>query len=288
MKVFKPLSLLLVFTLLLTACQSTDTQSENDDKAYNRIISLIPSNTETLYELGLGEKVVGVSTVDDYPKEVKNKKQFDALNLDSEALLKTKPDLVLAHESNKASQEKVLKQLEEAGVKVEYVKDATSIKEMYESFEQIGTITNKEKEADELVEEVKGEVNEVKKDIPKNQKNKKVFMEVSSQPDLYTSGSATFYDDMLSSIHAKNIFHNQTGWIKIDSESVISKNPDIMITTSGQSEEDYRALNKKRDGYDQINAVKENNLYAINTDKISRPGPRIAEGLKELADKIYQ
>ena len=72
-------------------------------------MSLIPSNTEILYALGLGDKVVGVSTVDDYPKDVKDKKQFDAFKLDTEALLKAKPDLILAHESNKSTQEKDLK-----------------------------------------------------------------------------------------------------------------------------------------------------------------------------------
>ena len=71
----------------------------------------MPSNTEILYELGLGKDIVGVSTVDDYPKDVKKRKQFDTMNLNKEALLKVKPDLILAHESQKERQ-RVLDSLE--------------------------------------------------------------------------------------------------------------------------------------------------------------------------------
>ena len=69
----------------------------------------MPSNTEILYELGLGDDVIGVSTVDDYPKEVKDKKQFDAMKLNKESLMKAKPDLILAHESQKRRMIKYLK-----------------------------------------------------------------------------------------------------------------------------------------------------------------------------------
>ena len=216
-------------------------QNKNQRKSrIQTIISLIPSNTEILYELGLGDKVVGVSTVDDYPKDVKDKKQFDAFKLDTEALMKAKPDLILAHESNKSTQEKDLKKLTDAGVKVVYIDDANSINEMYQTFKQVGKVTGKEKEANKLVDKVKNDIEKVKKDIPEDKQGKQVFMEISSQPDIYTSGKNTFYDDMLTSIKAKNVFHDEEGWIKTDKESILKRNPDVMITTSGQSEEEYK------------------------------------------------
>lgn len=285
MKRIKVLCFILIALLVLSGCQSNQETSNKED--YHRIISLIPSNTEILYELGLGERIVGVSTVDDYPKDVKNKQKFDAFNLDNEALMKAKPDLILAHESNKASQEKVLKKLREAGVKVVYVKDAHSIKEMYKSFKQIGQVTGKENEANKLVQRVQNEIEVVVEDVPKKQQGKKVFMEISSQPDIYTSGSDTFYDDMLREIKAKNVFHDQKGWIKTDKESIVKRNPDVMIDTSGQTEEAYQSLNEARDGFHDIQAVKDKHIHAIDANKISRPGPRIAKGLDELADKVY-
>ncbi|MBF0749913.1 ABC transporter substrate-binding protein [Mammaliicoccus lentus] len=294
MKLFRIVYLLFAAIIVLSGCQSNTDNEKNEAKQeskekveYKRIISLIPSNTEILYELGLGDKVVGVSTVDDYPKDVKDKKQFDAFKLDTEALMKAKPDLILAHESNKSTQEKDLKKLTDAGVKVVYIDDANSINEMYQTFKQVGKVTGKEKEANKLVDKVKNDIEKVKKDIPEDKQGKQVFMEISSQPDIYTSGKNTFYDDMLTSIKAKNVFHDEEGWIKTDKESILKRNPDVMITTSGQSEEEYKKLNNNRDGFDQVNAVKNDSVYALNADKISRPGPRLAEGLEELADKIY-
>ncbi|WP_210617072.1 ABC transporter substrate-binding protein [Mammaliicoccus lentus] len=294
MKLFRVVYLLFAAMIVLSGCQSNTDNEKNKAKQeskekveYKRIISLIPSNTEILYELGLGDKIVGVSTVDDYPKDVKDKKQFDAFKLDTEALMKAKPDLILAHESNKSTQEKDLKKLTDAGVKVVYIDDANSIKEMYQTFKQVGKVTGKEKEANKLVDKVKNDIEKVKKDIPEDKQGKQVFMEISSQPDIYTSGKNTFYDDMLTSIKAKNVFHDEEGWIKTDKESILKRNPDVMITTSGQSKEEYKKLNNNRDGFGQVNAVKNDSVYALNADKISRPGPRLAEGLKELADKIY-
>lgn len=295
MKLNKIFYLIFAAMIIVTGCQSGDKtdnkketkQETTDKKEYKRIVSLIPSNTEILYALGLGDKVVGVSTVDDYPKDVKDKKQFDAFKLDTEALLKAKPDLILAHESNKSIQEKDLKKLSDAGVKVVYIDDANSINEMYDTFKQVGKVTGKEKEADKLVSKVKKEIEDDVKDVPKDQQGKKVFMEISSQPDIYTSGSNTFYDDMLTSIKAKNLYHDQEGWIKTDKESILKRNPDVMITTSGQSEAEYQKLNNNRDGFDQVNAVKEKHVHALNADMISRPGPRLAKGLKELSEKVY-
>ncbi|HCN59487.1 ABC transporter substrate-binding protein [Mammaliicoccus fleurettii] len=294
MKRLNVIYLILAALIVLSGCQSGNSdsnketkQESTDKKEDKRIVSLIPSNTEILYELGLGDKVVGVSTVDDYPKDVKNKKKFDAFKLDTEALLKAKPDLILAHESNQSTQEKDLKKLSDAGVKVVYIDDANSINEMYETFKQVGKVTGKEREANQLVRKVKSEINNVIIEVPKEQQGKKVFMEISSQPDIYTSGSNTFYDDMLNSIKAENIYHDQEGWIKTDKESILKRNPDVMITTSGQNEDEYQKLNNNRDGFEQVKAVKEKHVHALNADVISRPGPRLAKGLKELSDKVY-
>ena len=80
------------------------------------------------------------------------------MNLNKEALLKVKPDLILAHESQKGTSKKVLDSLEKNGVKVVYVKDAQSLDQTYETFKQIGKVTGREHEANELVDETKHNV----------------------------------------------------------------------------------------------------------------------------------
>lgn len=289
-KQFKVIYLFIILAVILAACSTNSdksTKNEQSEKSYDRIISLIPSNTELLYELGLGDKVVGVSTVDDYPKEVKDKKQFDAMKLNKEALLKAKPDLILAHESQKSTDGKVLNGLKDSGVKVVYVKDAQSIDEMYETFKQVGKVTGKEKEANALVKETKNNIKKVVNSVPKDAKSQKVFMEVSSEPEIYTAGKNTFFDDMLKQLKAKNSFSNLDGWQKVSKESIIKKNPDVMISTMGISEKDYQQIIDKRGGFESLNAVQKGRIEAVNGDQISRPGPRIDDGLKALRDAIY-
>ncbi|MCH4363990.1 ABC transporter substrate-binding protein [Staphylococcus haemolyticus] len=286
--------------LILVACgqndqhkqedkQSNQSDSNSKEHSYKRIVSLMPSNTEILYELGLGKDIVGVSTVDDYPKDVKKgKKQFDTMNLNKEALLKVKPDLILAHESQKGTSKKVLDSLEKNGVKVVYVKDAQSLDQTYETFKQIGKVTGREHEANELVDETKHNVEKVIKSVPRHHRSQSVFMEVSSKPEIYTAGKHTFFDDMLAQLDVKNSFSNIEGWKPVDKESIIKKNPDILISTEGLSKSDYYKVIKKRDGFRQIKAVKNGRIETVNGDEISRPGPRIDEGLKQLRDAIYK
>lgn len=292
--------LLSLVMLILVACgqndqhkqedkQSNQSDSNSKEHSYKRIVSLMPSNTEILYELGLGKDIVGVSTVDDYPKDVKKgKKQFDTMNLNKEALLKVKPDLILAHESQKGTSKKVLDSLEKNGVKVVYVKDAQSLDQTYETFKQIGKVTGREHEANELVDETKHNVEKVIKSVPRHHRSQSVFMEVSSKPEIYTAGKHTFFDDMLSQLDAKNSFSYIEGWKPVDKEGIIKKNPDILISTEGLSKSDYYKVIKKRDGFRQIKAVKNGRIETVNGDEISRPGPRIDEGLKQLRDAIYK
>lgn len=288
--------LIMSLVIILAGCSQNDQhQSDKDSKdqantgktPYHRIVSLMPSNTEILYELG--NRIVGVSTVDDYPKNVKKgKKQFDAMNLNKEALLKAKPDLILAHESQKSSSGKVLDALKKEGVKVVYVKDAQSLKETYETFKSIGKLTHREKQANQLVKETKDNVDKVVQSIPKHQKSPKVFMEVSSQPEIYTAGKHTFFDDMLKQLDAKNSFEDIDGWKSVSKESIVKHNPDILISTEGKSQTEYEKIIGKRGGFDKTNAVKHHRIATVNGDEISRPGPRIDDGLKELRDAIYK
>ncbi|MDT0739897.1 ABC transporter substrate-binding protein [Staphylococcus chromogenes] len=276
--------------LLLAGCNFNDDHFDETGKTTNkvpiRIISLIPSNTEILYELGLGDHVVGVSTVDDYPKEVRHKTQFDAMKLNKEALIKAQPDLILTHESQKASQEKVLKSLENSGIKVVYVKDAQSLNEMYQSFEQIGQATNKEKEAQTLVKETKANVEKVVNKAKSRKAQPKVFIEIASEPEIYTVGKQTFMNDMLTKLKAKNVFDDHKGWPTVSKEDIIKKNPDVMLTTSGISTKEYQSLVQQRSGFEDLNAVKKQRVEALNDDLLSRPGPRIDEAMKKLSDAI--
>ena len=289
MKKYQLFVALFVAIIVLAGCGQNEQQNSknNDKQSYDRIISLMPSNTEILYELGLGKQIIGVSTVDDFPKDVKNKQQFDAMKLNKEALMKAKPELILAHESQKGMNGKVLSSLKQNDIKVVYVKDAQSISEMYDTFENIGKLTNKEQAAKKLIDETKGNIKKVVESVPDIKQQPNVFMEVSSEPEIFTAGKNTFFNDMLTQLHAKNSFASKEGWQKVSKEEVIKQNPDVMIGTMGISKEKYQESVKQRGGFNHIQAVQYDQVTTVNGDEISRPGPRIDEGLKALRDAIY-
>lgn len=274
-----------ILTLLMTLFLLTGCTGQTNETTEERIISLMPSNTEILYALGMGDEMVGVSTVDDYPKAVEHVEKFDAMHLNYETLLKAKPTLIFAHESM-TSQEKLLKRLSDKGIKVVTVKDAQNFEEMYASIDQIGKAVHKEKEANQLEAKIKEDIKQVIDKYHKKLSGKKVLVEVSPAPEIYTGGKGTMFDDMIHQLGSVNVFHDINGWQPVNSEAIIKRNPDVIIATSDLSDEAYKASVEKRGGFSNLNAVKHGAVYTIDTDAISRPGPRIAQGLKELAETI--
>ncbi|WP_305960628.1 ABC transporter substrate-binding protein [Bacillus safensis] len=249
-----------------------------------RIVSLIPSNTEVAYALGLGDKMVGRSDFDNYPKEVEKVEKIGGLEFNVEKVISLKPDLVLAHASQMGSKEG-FKQLEDAGIQVLTVNDATSFKDVYKSINMIGEAAGVKEASTKLIDEMKTKLNDIKKQAEgiSKDKQKTVFVEVSGAPEIYTTGKNTFMDEMLSVIHAKNAAGDQTGWVQMTEESIIKRNPNVIVTIDGSSLADL----KKRDGWNAMKAVKEKQVFQLNTDLASRPGPRLVEGVEALAKSVY-
>ncbi|MFD0050786.1 ABC transporter substrate-binding protein [Actinomycetes bacterium NPDC127524] len=252
------------------------------EKKPKRIVSIIPSNTETAYALGLGKEVVGVSDFDNYPSDVKNKEKIGGMEFNVEKILSLKPDLVLTHESIIKSAADLHKQLEDAGIPVVVVNDAQSFDKVYQSIELIGTATGEKVKADQLIDGMKKKIAGIEKKAEGIKEQKKVLFEVSPAPEIYTTGKNTFMDEMTGIIHAKNAAGDQNGWVKLDQEAMIKHNPDVIITTYGGSKQ---VLDRK--GWQDVNAVKTKQVFDVNTDLLTRSGPRLAEGVEELAKTVY-
>jgi len=252
-----------------------------------KIVSLMPSNTEIAFALGLDKEVVGVSDFDDYPKAALKKTKIGGQEFNVEKIISLKPNLVLAHESTAASAKAGLQQLKDAGITVLVVNNAGNFDQVYGTIKMIGKATGTSRKADEIVKGMKAKLAEIKAKAEKVTEKKKVFVEVSPAPDLYTAGKNTFMDEMLTTIHAENIASDQKGWVKIDQEAMIKRNPDVVITTYGYYVKNpiQQVLNRK--GWGNVNAVKNKQVIDVNSDMVSRTGPRIVEGEEELAKAIY-
>lgn len=287
--------------------QTTETETESDDTSFpleitdvtgntitlekepETIISLIPSNTEILFALGLGDKVIAVTENDNYPEEVLELDKVGDYEINVEKVLSLNPDLVLAHELGKDLSFDAFEQMIDAGINVYFVKDALNIEETYETIEEIGKVTGAVEAAEQLITEMKvsfNEVIDVVSKIPEDER-KTVFFELTGEPEIYTAGTNTFFNEISELVNAKNAAAEIDGWAQIDPEAIIDLNPDVIITLYGNYSDDPVSEVLNRDGFSDVSAVKNKQVFDVNDDLISRPGPRLVDGAKELAAVVY-
>ncbi|PKG23667.1 ABC transporter substrate-binding protein [Niallia nealsonii] len=272
----------------VTIKDAVDKEVVIDDKP-EKIVSLIPSNTEIAFALGLGDEMVGVSDYDNYPKETADIEKIGGTEFNVEKIISLKPDLVLAHASSAHNSTEGLQQLRDAGIDVLVVNDATNFAGVYESIDMIGKATGETKEANELVDDMKEKMTDIKDKAAKiaEKDQKSVYIEVSGEPSIYTTGKNTFMQEMLDTINAKNVV-TEEGWIQVDQEAIIKANPDVIITTYGSYATENpveKVLDRK--GWEDVTAVKEKAVADVDSDTVTRSGPRLVEGVEELAKAVY-
>lgn len=248
------------------------------EKEPQRIVSLMPSNTELLFALGEGKQVVGVTDQDDYPEEVKNLPKVSGFQVNAEQVVALKPDLVVAHSGN---EKEVLDQLKSMGIPV-LVIDPKSTKEVYESIHILSLATNQLKSADQLVAKMEKQLRDVYAKVVQIPEEKRAKVWIELDGNLYTVGGDTFMNELIRLAGGKNVAQDLKGWPKVSPEQVVKWNPDVIISLNGNAEEI-----KKREGWQSIQAIQENRVYTLDPDLLSRPGPRIYDGVKQLAETLY-
>jgi iron complex transport system substrate-binding protein len=249
------------------------------------IVSLIPSNTEIAFALGLGDSIVGVSDHDNYPEEALEKESIGGLELNIEMILSLEPDLVLAHPTNAPEG---IDQLKQSDLNVLMVNDATEIAQVYDSIEMIAEATGANEEAEEIITSMQdtfAELEEIAAEIPEEEV-KRVYIEISPEPEIFTPGNNTFENEILTIINAENIAADQEGWVELSEESIVEQNPEVIILSYDFIEDPVGQV-MERDAWEDIDAVQNERVVQVDTDIISRPGPRLTEGAEMLAKVIY-
>ena len=259
------------------------------DKKPEKIISLIPSNTEIVYALENGEAIVGVTDFDNYPEEAMSKEKIGGIEFNIEKMISLKPDLIFAHESTADGAAAGLQQLRDAGIDIVVVNDAQNLDGVYTSIEMIGEAIGETEKAAGLVDDMKNRFAELKKQAEaiKADQQKTVFVEVSPAPEIYAAGKNTFIDEMLTLIGANNAIGDMEGWPKVDQEAIVERNPDVVVTTYGYYSEKPVEQVLGRQGWNHVKAVKDQQVFDVHSDLVTRSGPRLAEGAEELAKAIY-
>ncbi|MCI6666689.1 ABC transporter substrate-binding protein [Romboutsia timonensis] len=253
-----------------------------------KIISTAPSNTEVLMALGLGDKLVAI---DKYSTDIEGINtelpQIDFSNPDAETIIGLEPDIVIASGHNKTgSAEDPFKAISEAGIPVVYIPSSDSIDGIYKDIEFIADVVNEKSKGKEIVDDMKAQVEEIKAIGDTITDKKSVYFEISPAPYLSSFGKSTFLNEMIEIIGAKNIFENEEGWVSPTAEAIIDANPDVIITNAGYMENPTEEI-KSRDAWENINAIKNNEVYLVDQNASSRPSQNVIKALEQMAKAVY-
>lgn len=302
----------LMLALVLTGCGTADKANKDDaakedqqveqtgykvtddrdvevafDAVPKTVVSLIPSNTEILFALGVGDKVIGATEYDTYPEEAKKiERVSDSVTFDSEKIVALKPDVVLAYYTGNDETLDALKGLEDAGVKVFVIQSAASFEDVYGDIQQIADVMGVQDKGEQLNKEIKAQIADVQAKVKTVATPKNVYLEISPKPDIYTTAAGTFQQEILDAANVHNVFGDQTGWVKVAEEDVIAKNPQVILTTVNYTEDPVGEI-LSRDGWNTISAIQDKAVTFIDTDISNRPGPRIGEAVEMVAKAVY-
>ena len=247
-----------------------------------RIVSLAPSITETVFALGFGNRLVGVTSHCDYPAEAKRLPKIgDFMSPSLEVIAAKQPDLVIGVTG--ATDPAKAREIERLGIKITLV-SVSSVSEILSSFKHIAALLGDPDAGATLIEKITAQFDKVKKRVAPAPR-RSTLLAVGLRP-LVAVGGKNFLDELITLAGGENIAGNASQpWLNLPDEYVVAKAPQVIIQ-AGMGSDASRPTRQWSD-LKSIPAVKERRVYTYNSDKILRPGPRIGEGLEEIARLIH-
>ena len=254
-----------------------------------RIVSLAPSNTEILFAVGAGTQVIGRDSYSDYPAEALQVKNIGGgfNQLDAETILSLQPDLVLASSLTPPEQIQALQKL---GLKVFALANPKSFDGMYINLLTVASLTGHTEQAQTLIQTLKGRVVTVEHKLANLKSRPLVFYELDgTDPNApWTPGPGTFIDTLIGMAGGDNLGQVLTSdWAQISLEELIAKDPAIILIGDAYWGGVTVEAVKARTGWDALSAVKNGQVFPFDDNLVSRPGPRLVDGLEMLAAFLH-
>ncbi len=251
-----------------------------------RIVSLAPSNTEILFAVGAGDQVIGRDEFSDYPAEATSIESVGGSmgEYSAESIVALEPDLVLAAEINTPE---LVSQLEDLGLTVYYLSNPTTIEEMYTNLEIVGQLTGHD--TTEMVDSLKARVAAVDEKIAPISSRPSVFYEIdASDPSKpWTYGPGSFGNLLIERAGGFNIASDAPdSYPQLSLEQVVVANPSVILLGDSMWGVTPESV-LDREGWNTILAVQNNQIFPIDDNLISRPGPRLVDGLEALAKILH-
>jgi iron complex transport system substrate-binding protein len=250
--------------------------------APRRLISLAPGVTEILFELGLGDRLVGVTTYCDYPAQALSLPKIGGYTTPNiEALIAKKPDLVIGVAD--IIEPSKIAEMRRLGLKVTLIR-AADLADILASIRTIGRLTGREDPAERLVARINSRIQEVKQKVSRVPR-RAVLLVVGRRP-LVAAGKKNFIDELITLAGGENIAGQVSRpWVNLPDEYVVARAPEVIIE-AGVGPDREGALRQWQD-LKSLPAIKEGRVYSYPSEKIIRPGPRIGGAAAELARLIH-
>ncbi|GHT49083.1 ABC transporter substrate-binding protein [Spirochaetia bacterium] len=252
----------------------------------NRIISGAPSNTEIIIALGLADKLVAIDKYSSDIKGVPSVPSIDFMNPDGETIINLAPDIIIVNGKNlNGSDNDPFRILKETGITVVYVPMSKSIEDIYRDITFLSDILDRKDEGEKLLNDTKEKIKlitDITSSIPYK---KTIYFEISPEPSIVTFGSDTYLNEIIELAGGKNIFDDKINIVYPNAEAIIVRNPDIIITDVNYIDDPIGKI-KKRDGFDTITAVKNDAVYYVDANAVSRPTQNVVLAIEQLARQI--
>jgi iron complex transport system substrate-binding protein len=261
--------LTLLLCLALAAC-STAPAPDPSSEPPRRIVSLIPSATELIYEIGAGPALVGVTLNDTYPEEVRSLPKVGDQNVDLERLVSLHPDLVVLDTEFTSDNGKI----ERFGLAVLGLK-SKRLEDIGKNLRLLGERLGRKPQGEQAAQRFEKAL----QDVPKVKSDSRVFVEIWGTP-LMTVGSDSIPNDLLELVGLTNVYSDQVGYFQVDPEDVVSRRPEIIIlSASGPTTSSAAAKLLKRAGHSPKVVIIEDGLF-------TKPCPRLLQGLDILTKAL--
>jgi len=265
-----------VFPVTVTDDAGRDVTIESEPQ---HIVSLAPANTEIVAELDALDRLVGVTTYDDYPPEVTElEKVGDFITPNLEVIASLEPDLILA---TTGVQGDVLAQLEQLGAPVLAV-DPQALEQLYASIETVGAAVGEPERADEVVADMRSGIDFIAQTVGVEPATP-CFIEIAQDP-LFTAGTGTLLDDLITAAGGRNVV-SQEGYVGYSLEQLLQDDPSVYLATKGSMSDPSQL--ESRAGYDALSAVKAGRVAVLDDNLVSRPGPRVVQGVGQIAVALH-
>lgn len=251
------------------------------DKEPQKVVSLSPVTTEIIAAVGGIDKLVGRTSYCDYPSKVKDIDEIgDLITVNIEKIVELDPDLVIG---SAYLDQGVREQLENAGITVVTIYTEDSFEGTYKDIETIGKILGETKNAENIVAGMKSKVESIKENVAKAKTTPSVYFVVGfGAGGEFTATGDTFIHEMIEMAGGKNIAYDGVQW-SFSLEKIVERNPELVIYSSMLDKNELIRTN----GFKDLDSVKKGSVLSIEANLIERTGPRLAEGLEELAKLIH-